>query len=114
MTLTLPEFFDTVKSLPQTVDVDYIIPGCPPEEKTTWLALEALIENKLPPKGTVISHNVKAVCDDCPRKKDVKKGNEILPTFPDNSRPGNLFTGTGTSLCRNGDTGRLRGSLPAG
>ena len=39
--LTIPEFYDTVKSLGQTVDVDYIIPGCPPEEKTTWLALEA-------------------------------------------------------------------------
>ncbi len=79
--ITIPEFYDTVKSLPQTVDVDYIIPGCPPEERTTWLALEALIENKLPPKGTVISHNVKAVCDDCPRKKDVKKVTKFYRPF---------------------------------
>ena len=71
--LTLPEFYDTVRTLRQTVDVDYVVPGCPPEEKTIWLALEALIEGKLPPKGTVISHNAKAVCDDCPRKRDVKK-----------------------------------------
>ena len=80
-TLTLPEFYDTVKSLPQTVDVDYIIPGCPPEEKTTWLALDALIQNKLPPKGTVITDNVKAVCDDCPRKKDVKKVSRFYRPF---------------------------------
>lgn len=80
-TLTLPEFFSTVRSLPQTVTVDYIIPGCPPEEKTTWLALEALIENKLPPKGTVISHNVKAVCDDCPRKKNEKKVKKFYRPF---------------------------------
>ncbi len=79
--LTLPEFYDTVQTLPQTVDVDYIIPGCPPEERTTWLALEALIENKLPPKGTVISHNVKAVCDDCPRKKDIKKVRKFYQPF---------------------------------
>jgi F420-non-reducing hydrogenase small subunit len=71
--LTLPEFYDTVKTLGQTVEVDYVVPGCPPEEKTTWLALEALITGKLPPKGTVITDNAKAVCDDCPRKRDVKK-----------------------------------------
>jgi len=79
--LTLPEFYDRVKTLGQTVAVDYIIPGCPPEERTTWLALEALIEGKLPPKGTVISHNTKAVCDDCPRKRDVKKVKKFYRTF---------------------------------
>ena len=79
--LTIPEFYNTVKSLCQTVDVDYIIPGCPPEERTTWLALEALLEGKLPPKGTVISHNSRAVCDDCPKKKDVKKIKKIYRPF---------------------------------
>lgn len=79
--LTLPEFHDTVKTLNQTVDVDYFVPGCPPEEKTTWLALEALIQGKLPPKGTVISHSIKAVCDECPRKRDVKKIKKIYRTF---------------------------------
>ena len=79
--LTIPEFYDTVKTLRQTVDVDYIIPGCPPEERTTWLALEALLEGKLPPKGTVITHNAKAVCDDCPRKRDVKKVKKFYRTF---------------------------------
>lgn len=71
--LEIPDFYDTVKTLAQTVDVDYFVPGCPPEEKTTWLALETLIEGKLPPKGTVISHSVKAVCDECPRIKKEKK-----------------------------------------
>ncbi len=71
--LELPELYDTVKTLAQTVDVDYFVPGCPPEEKTTWLALEALIEGKLPPKGTVISDSAKAVCDECPRTKEEKK-----------------------------------------
>jgi F420-non-reducing hydrogenase small subunit len=79
--LTIPEFYNTVKSLLQTVDVDYIVPGCPPEERTTWLALDALIQNKLPPKGTVISHNAKAVCDDCTRKKDVKKVTRFYRPF---------------------------------
>ena len=71
--LTVPEFYDTVQTLAQTVKVDYTIPGCPPEARTTWLALEALIEGKMPPEGTVISHNAKSVCDDCPRQRNVKK-----------------------------------------
>jgi F420-non-reducing hydrogenase small subunit len=79
--LTIPTFYDTVKSLRQTVDVDYVIPGCPPEEQTTWLALQALIDGKLPPKGTVISGNAKAVCDDCPRKRDVKKVKKFYRPF---------------------------------
>lgn len=79
--LTLPAFYDTVSTLHQTVAVDYTIPGCPPEEKTTWLALEALIQGKLPPQGTVITHNAKAVCDDCPRKRDVKKVKKFCRTF---------------------------------
>jgi len=79
--ITIPEFYDTVKSLCQTVDVDYIVPGCPPEEKTTWLALEALIEGKLPPKGTVITDNVKSVCDDCPRTKNEKRIKKFYRTF---------------------------------
>ena len=86
--LTLPEFYNTVKTLRQTVDVDYIVPGCPPEEKTTWLALEALIEGKLPPKGTVISHSVRAVCDECPLKRDVKKIKKIYRPFEIIPEPG--------------------------
>jgi len=86
--LTIPEFYDTVKTLGQTVDVDYTIPGCPPEARTTWLALEALISGKLPPKGTVITHNAKAVCDDCPRKRDVKKIKKFYRTFEIITDPG--------------------------
>jgi len=55
------------------VDVDYFVPGCPPEEKTTWLALEALIKGDLPPKGTVISHSTRALCYECPRVREEKK-----------------------------------------
>jgi len=79
--LRLPEFHDTVRTLAQTVEVDYTIPGCPPEERTTWLALEAVISGKLPPRGTVITHNAKAVCDDCARKKSEKKVKAFYRTW---------------------------------
>ncbi len=79
--LTLPKLYDTVKTLAQTVDVEYTIPGCPPEEQTTWMALEALITGKMPPVGTVISSSVKAVCDECPRIRGAKKVTKFYRTY---------------------------------
>ncbi len=35
--------------------------------------LEALIDGKLPPKGTVISHSARALCYECPRVREEKK-----------------------------------------
>ncbi len=37
-TLHLPVFYDTLKTLDQTVDVDYYLPGCPPESPRIWEA----------------------------------------------------------------------------
>ena len=71
-TLTLPEFYDTVKTLDQTVDVDYFLPGCPPMPDIIMTAVGAIIENKLPPKGSVIGP-MKSVCDECRFEKSEKK-----------------------------------------
>ncbi len=65
--LTLPEFYDTVQTLDQTIPVDYYLPGCPPNPEWVWNAIEAILEGKLPEKGSVIAPN-KALCDTCPRK----------------------------------------------
>jgi len=64
--LTLPEFFDTVKTLDQTIDVDYYLPGCPPPPDLIMAAVTAILEGKLPEKGSVLAPN-KALCDTCPR-----------------------------------------------
>jgi len=79
--LTLPEMFDTVSTLAQVVPVEYYIPGCPPEAKTTWLALEAIINGKLPPQGTIISETTRSVCFDCPRTRNVKKVKKFFRTY---------------------------------
>lgn len=71
--LELPQLQRVVRSLHQTVDVDFFVPGCPPEPKTTWLALEALVTGSLPEKGTVITHSNKALCEECERTKEGKK-----------------------------------------
>ncbi|MDI6846724.1 MAG: hypothetical protein QMD23_01110 [Candidatus Bathyarchaeia archaeon] len=68
----LPEFFDTVKTLDQTVDVDYYLLGCPPASDQVAKAVEAIAKNELPPKGSVLAPE-KSVCDECPRKKGKRK-----------------------------------------
>jgi F420-non-reducing hydrogenase small subunit len=75
-TLRLPEFYDTVKTLDQTVDVDYYLPGCPPPVKLILTAVEAIAKNELPPKGSVLAP-LKSVCDECPRKKENKRISKI-------------------------------------
>lgn len=66
--VTLPELWKTVKSLDQVIDVDYYIPGCPPPSKLLAEAVNAILQGKLPPKGTVLAPD-KALCTDCPRKE---------------------------------------------
>ncbi len=79
-TLKIPEFYDTVKTLGQTVDVDYYLPGCPPPTKLIAAAIDAIAAGKLPPKGSVLAPP-KAVCDECKRKRDNKKINKIYRTY---------------------------------
>jgi F420-non-reducing hydrogenase small subunit len=78
--LRLPEFYDTVKTLDQTVKVDYYIPGCPPPVKLIANAIDAIAKNELPPKGSVLAP-VKSVCDECPRKKESKKISKIYRVY---------------------------------
>jgi F420-non-reducing hydrogenase small subunit len=75
-TLEIPRFYDTVKTLAQTVDVDYYVPGCPPPVKLIAEAVDAIAAGKLPPKGSVLAP-LKAVCDECPRKRENKKIDKI-------------------------------------
>ncbi len=79
-TLRIPEFYDTVKTLAQTVDVDYYLPGCPPPVKLINNAIDAIASGKLPPKGSVLAP-LPAVCDECPRKRENKKINKIYRVY---------------------------------
>lgn len=68
---TLPGFWEQVHTLDQLIDVDYYLPGCPPMPNNIVAAVTAILENKLPLKGTVIGSN-KALCDTCTRLKPEK------------------------------------------
>jgi F420-non-reducing hydrogenase small subunit len=78
--LHLPLFYEEVRTLGQTVDVDYYLPGCPPEPERIWDAIVAILENKLPPAGSVIGANT-TVCDLCEREKTEKKITEFKRTW---------------------------------
>jgi F420-non-reducing hydrogenase small subunit len=74
--LTLPDFYDTVKSLNQTVDVDYYLPGCPPMPDLIMNAISIIVEGKLPEKGSILAPQ-KSVCDECRFEKTEKKIKKI-------------------------------------
>jgi F420-non-reducing hydrogenase small subunit len=65
--VTLPRFYDTVRSLDQVVEVDYYIPGCAPTPNIIWKAVSTLLSGELPPKRSVLASD-RALCEQCPRK----------------------------------------------
>ncbi len=82
--LELPEFYDTVLTLAQVVDVEYFVPGCPPPVDIINKIVDALASGQLPPVGTVLASD-KSLCDECDRVKEEKKiakiyrPHEIIP-----------------------------------
>jgi F420-non-reducing hydrogenase small subunit len=62
--LELPEFYESVKTLDEVIDVDYYLPGCPPTGKITFQAIEAILAGKLPEKGAVLAGD-RALCYEC-------------------------------------------------
>jgi len=74
-TLTLPALLGSGLRLKDVVDVDYFIPGCPPEPPLIGKLLDVVVNyvktGELPPKGTIIAEE-KAECDECPRIRENK------------------------------------------
>jgi F420-non-reducing hydrogenase small subunit len=81
----IPYFYNTVKTLDQVTDVDYYLPGCPPQAPQIWAVVEAILGGKLPPKGSVVGANEKTVCDECQHEREEKhiskfyRPHEIIP-----------------------------------
>jgi len=77
--LELPTLERRVRALHQVVDVDVVVPGCPPPPAKVVEALDAIIQyaeaGALPPPGTVLASD-RALCDQCPRV-DTRSGNRM-------------------------------------
>jgi F420-non-reducing hydrogenase small subunit len=75
--LHIPYFYDALRPLDQVIDVDYYIPGCPPESHQVAAVIDVVIavlqgKAELPPKGTVLGAGGSTVCDDCKRVRNIK------------------------------------------
>jgi F420-non-reducing hydrogenase small subunit len=84
--IRIPDLWNTVRTLGQTVDVDYIIPGCPPQSDQIAAVVGAVIDilkngKPLPPKGTVLGASEKSCCDECPRERNIKKIKKFIRPF---------------------------------
>jgi F420-non-reducing hydrogenase small subunit len=87
--IQIPYFYNTVKTLAQVEDVDYFIPGCPPQPHQIWAVIEAILTGNLPPKGSVVGATEKTVCDECKHKREekrIKKFYRIHEIIPDPER----------------------------
>jgi F420-non-reducing hydrogenase small subunit len=73
----IPTILPVLKTLDQVVDVDYYMPGCPPESTQIAAVIDLVIQvlqgkAQLPPKGSVIGAGGSTVCDECKRTRGVK------------------------------------------
>lgn len=73
----IPEFYPVLRTLDQVVDVDYYMPGCPPESHQIAAVIDLVIQvlqgkAELPPKGATIGAGNSTVCDECKRTRNVK------------------------------------------
>lgn len=76
--IEIPKFWNTVKTLDQVVDVDYYVPGCPPQSFQIAAVIDAVVDilkngKPLPPKGTVLGAGEQTCCEECPRERTEKK-----------------------------------------
>jgi F420-non-reducing hydrogenase small subunit len=76
--LSIPVFNPVLRPLDHVVDVDYYIPGCPPESHQIAAVIDvviAVLEGKaeLPPKGAILGAGTSTVCDECARTRNVKQ-----------------------------------------
>jgi F420-non-reducing hydrogenase small subunit len=72
--IEIPDMWGTVKSLDQVVDVEYYVPGCPPQPEQIWNVIEHIVSGRpLPPPGAVLGATEKTCCDECPRERKEKK-----------------------------------------
>ena len=81
-TITIPAFEPVLRTLDQVIDVDYYMPGCPPESHQIAAVIDLVIQvlegkAELPPKGATIGVGTSTCCDECERTRNVKKIKEF-------------------------------------
>ena len=112
-TLHLPVFYDTLRTLDQTVPVDYYLPGCPPEAERIWDAITAIVEQQSAAAGIGDrrrNHGLRGM----PAEEEREEDQEVLPHLGDHPGRRDVPAGAGPAVLRDRHAGRLRCPLPAG
>lgn len=80
--LGVPEFLKEVRTLAQVTEVDYFLPGCPPESAQIWQSVAALTSPQgPPPKGAVVGAGTSTVCAECKRARTDKKVSRFFRNY---------------------------------
>ncbi len=114
-----PRLLQTVKALDQVVDVDYYVPGCPPEPHQIWAVLaggRGRVDRRRRAAGQGLRHRRRGDgrVRECPLEKNVEEHHTLLPALRDHARTGHLPAGAGHHVHGPGHAWRLRRALPAG
>ena len=86
--VTLPRLLPRALPLSRVVEVDYVIPGCPPSPAVVAPALRALLSGDLPPRGSVLAPDG-SLCEACARRDskpdrlEIRALADIARTIPD-------------------------------
>lgn len=73
--LHLPKFYPAVLRLRDIVEVDYELPGCPPQADRVWETIQAVVSGAVPARNQHVRVGCgnKTVCDECPLEKRLVK-----------------------------------------
>ena len=85
--LEIPRFYPQVLRLKDIVQVDYAIPGCPPQADRVWEAIAAVTSGAVPLTNNSVKVGCldKSVCDECSREKkqikikEFKRHHQVIP-----------------------------------
>jgi len=88
--LEIPTLYPNVLRLADVVEVDYQLPGCPPQAERVWEAILALVGGKLPARNHAVKVGcfAKSVCDECSREKRKAKIREFKRPHQALAEPG--------------------------
>ena len=93
--LELPAFDQSVRTLAQTVPVDYFVPGCPPVADQVWHVLSLLLGGDLPAPGATLGVHEKSVCEDCLRPRQKKQLKAFVRPYQVKPDPGQCLLDQG-------------------
>lgn len=69
--LKIPDLYEAVLRLKDVAQVDYELPGCPPQADRVWEVIQAVATGAVPARNGAlrVGCTLKSVCDECPLEK---------------------------------------------